>query len=70
MKKKQKTFVLKNIKTGKYSTENWGWSKNIFKAELYDESWVNENKKLIAAGWGEMALGRNERWVEVTLKEI
>jgi hypothetical protein len=62
-----KTYVIKNTKSGRYATEARGWSKNLFKAQLFDQAWVNEVKKYEVADSQFNLLSKNERFVQVKM---
>ena len=72
MKTKRKTYVIKNKVTGKYFASGYGsharWTKNLFNAETYSKSWVDDTISCIRAG--DNMLGKNDEFVEVTIKEV
>lgn len=65
----RKLYVVKNIVTQKYySGRHYGDScrtKNIQNAETFDEYWVKKCRTKPS----EFPLGKNERFVEIEIKE-
>lgn len=61
-----KTYVIKNTKSGKYLTNHGGWSKNLFLASQYNQHWVDEVNKAT----DDWALSKNERFVPVKMMEV
>lgn len=69
---KRKIYVIKNKVTGKYYAGGFGsnvrWTKNLFNAETYSKSWVDDTISCIRAG--DNMLGKNDKFVQVTAREV
>jgi hypothetical protein len=65
----RKVYVIKNIKTKKYATKVWKWTKDIFEADTFDQKWVDDEAVSAKNGDKELCLGKNERFIRVKMIE-
>lgn len=66
-------YVIKNIVTKKYLSNTYGYTKDLFKAEVLDYKFVEEMKLEISlakkSGLKHNILGKNQRFIAINMSE-